>query len=297
MRWVDILGSLWNSLREFLNSNMGTALIGGAVGSFGGAVGAQRIIEKFKERDEIVRELRSTNAAITAAFVTCNAALAVKKQHVKPLHDSFTADRLRLEQFLEDRAAGKLAQGARFSFTADLRLFSAPTIPLDPLRDLLFNKVSTPTRALALETTIEQTTQGLADLLSRREAFVKQFASIPANVQHCFYFGMPLPDGTVNQEYADFVQGIRSYVDDLIFFSGALCEDLVAHGNGLRRRLPGWARRNAPRVAEIDFSTARGSGMFPPGDDYLAYINAFVERQSTPSRWRRLWTSVLGPRP
>lgn len=283
-----------NRFVEFLNSSLGTALIGGAVGAFGGAVGAQRIIERFKERDELIRELRSNNAAITAAFVVCNAALAVKRQNVKPLYDSFSADRARLDQFHKDRLAGKLGAAPTFTFTADLRLFTAPTIPMGPLRDLLFNKVTAPTRALALVTAIDQTAEGLRDLCSRREAFVQRFPHIPINLQHCYYFGVPMPDGTVNQEYPDFVEGIHSYVDDLIFFSKTLCTDLVAHGNVLRKRVPRWAKRNAPRVTEIDFSAAQASGMVPPDDRYLAYTNAFKERRIEPAWWKRSWAMVFG---
>jgi hypothetical protein len=75
--------------KEFLNSNFVTALIGSGAGAGVGAWVAQRIVARGKERDELVAEIRNTNAATVVALGICNTFLAIKKQHVKRLKETF----------------------------------------------------------------------------------------------------------------------------------------------------------------------------------------------------------------
>lgn len=74
---------------QFLNSNIVIAFVGGFTGAIGGALGAQRIVERSRKREERLKELRYTNAAIMVSHTICNAALALKKQHVQPMRKAF----------------------------------------------------------------------------------------------------------------------------------------------------------------------------------------------------------------
>jgi hypothetical protein len=99
-RWVLMdLTVLWQWLsadlaapsytKNFLNSNFVTALIGSGAGAGVGAWVAQRIVARGKERDELLAEIRNTNAATVVALGICNTFLAIKKQHVKRLKETF----------------------------------------------------------------------------------------------------------------------------------------------------------------------------------------------------------------
>jgi hypothetical protein len=261
---------------EFLNSVFVISFVGGLTGALGGALGAQHIIERTSRRSELLRELRNTNAAIMVGFSIVNAALALKKQHVQPLYEQFNLQKKALEKFNADRQAGTLPQGAQFPFVADLRSFPAPIVPIETLKELLFDKISAQGRALALASVIEQTLVGLTEAVSRRDALVRQFQSggIPNQQIPSYYFGLPLPTGT-NQEYPDLIHAIHEYVDDLAFFGVLLCEDLVIHGGSVRTALTKKFEKEAPKVSTVDFSGPRQAGLLPPEKNYADWLNGF----------------------
>jgi hypothetical protein len=77
---LDVMATNLDWLWSALNANFTIAFIGGFTGAIGGALGAQFIAERMKRREERLRELRSTNAAIMTCFSICNAALMLKHQ-------------------------------------------------------------------------------------------------------------------------------------------------------------------------------------------------------------------------
>src|SRR5689334_19372520 len=62
-------------------------------GAFAGAYGAQIITERSKLREELTKEIRNTNAAISISFGICNFLLSMKHQHVKDLKEKYDAQR------------------------------------------------------------------------------------------------------------------------------------------------------------------------------------------------------------
>jgi hypothetical protein len=268
-----------------LNSSFSTALLGSLAGAFAGAIAAQRIVESNKSREELLKELRNTNAAAMAAFTTCNAGLALKKQHVQPLHTQFLSDKADLEQFKALRASGQIPSNATYHFISDMRTFPAPVVPIDTLRDLLFNKISVGGRPLSLVCAIEDASRGLKEAINARYALIERMKSgnIPKDDIPTYYFGFPLPNGDTNQEYPDLVFAIHSYCDDLAFFSHMLCGDLTSHSKDLYAKLTKRQREIAPKPTEADFSSARESGLLPPDSQYADWLRAFAKPGTTAS--------------
>lgn len=262
-----------------LNSNFTTALLGSLAGAFAGAFAAQKMVERSKTREELAKELRNTNAAIMASFTTCNAVLALKRQHVQPLYEKFVQDKKEVNAFHARSAAGQLQGNAQFHFVTDLRTFAAPTTPIDSLKDLLFNKLSVSGRALALVCAIEDAALGLTRSIQARQSLVEQIKSqsIPKDLLALYYFGFTLPNGDINQEYPDLVAAIHSYTDDLAFFSHLLCSDLTAHAHHLQSRLERVQRKHSTKATEVDFSQAKSSGLIPPDDQYTDWLKGFKQ--------------------
>jgi hypothetical protein len=275
------LSCIW----QWLNSNLSIAFIGGLTGAFGGAVGAQRIVERSKQRDELLRELRNTNAATMVAFSVCNAALATKKQHAEPLRTGFYEARAALLKFQAERASGQRQGNTEYHVSIDLRVFPAPVVPLETLKNLVFEKLSAVGRPLALVSTLEQSLACARDALVKRELLVQRFASgaIPENLTAQFYFGQKLPNGHLSQEHPDLVEGIYRYMDDIGFFSALLCTDLMAHGNRLHAAFTKRFGKGAPPVSTVDFSGPRKSGLIPPDSQYNDWLRAFTETEGAPS--------------
>jgi hypothetical protein len=94
-RWfVDFFHWLYS----FGNSNFGTALvsafIGSAAGAWGGAWAARHIAEAAKERDALLDEVRSCNAAIELAHGICSTFLNLKEQSVRALWEEYERQRM-----------------------------------------------------------------------------------------------------------------------------------------------------------------------------------------------------------
>lgn len=81
----DIALEILQKAAAFLNSNFTAAL----AGAFGGALAAQRIGDRSKQRDALLQEIRSTNAAIMVTFTICNTGIVFKKQHVKDIYETY----------------------------------------------------------------------------------------------------------------------------------------------------------------------------------------------------------------
>ena len=90
---------------DFLNSTFFLTLTGTFIAAFAGAYGAQYIIEKIKKKENLIKEIRNTNAALTTAFSICNTSLSLKKQHVKSLKENFDKQRKDFLEFEEKLSA------------------------------------------------------------------------------------------------------------------------------------------------------------------------------------------------
>lgn len=298
MEFTNIISSLLGHAWGLLNSTFAIAFIGGLTGAFGGALGAQHIAERSKRREELLKELRNTNAAIMVAFSICNGALALKKQHVQPMYEQFGKDKDALRAFKAQRAAAQGQGNAPFRFVADMRTFPAPVVPIATLEQLVFEKISAYGRPLALVSVLNQSLVGLRDGIAKRDLFIHKIASgaIPAEQVPQYYFGMPLPTGDINQEHPDLVEAIHSYVNDVGFFSALLCSDLVKHGETVRTAFTKKFGKGAPEVSSADFSAPRAKGLLPSDDQYADWLKGFKEEASKPDRrsrslsvLRKLW--------
>ena len=273
-----IIMSFLTLVWSWLNSNLSIAFVGGLTGAFGGALGAQRIVERARQREDWVRELRNTNAATMVAFSVCNSALATRKQHVEPLRNGFNKARDDLLKFKAERATGQRQGNAEYHVPLDLKVFPAPVVPMETLKDIIFQKLSVVGRPLALVSVLEQSLSGVRDAILRREALVQRFASgsIPETLTANFYFGLKLPNGHVTQEHPDLVECIYSYLEDIAFFSALLCQDLMAHGDQLHAAFTKRFGKGAPRVSTADFSGPRSLGLIPPDSQYTDWLKAFA---------------------
>ncbi len=279
---IDLASRSFDAFAGFvvtgMNSNLVIALFSSLAGAFGGAIAAQRVIERSKRKEVFLKELRNTNAAIMVSFSICNALLALKRQHSLPLYEQYTKDRGKAEEISKKLAADENVGDEPFHYLADLKTFAAPSVPIETLKNLVFNEVSSHGRALSATSFLEGAYIGLKEVLARRESMVAKFqdGTIGEAETPYFYFGIQMPSGHTNHEYPDLVEAIHSYINDVIFFSSKLCEDLAVYGNRLRDKNKRLAK-NAPKVNQPDFSTPQGLKLIPPDSDYSSWLNGFKE--------------------
>lgn len=268
-------------LSDVLNANFTIAFAGGLTGAIGGALGAQYIAERMKRREERVREIRSTNAAIMTCFSICNAALMIKHQHVEPMRVDFEKQKADFEIFRHRQTVGNSSNNQVHKMTADFRVFSAPVVPIDTLKTLVFERISLYGRPLALVSVLEQSLTGLAQAIALRGQLIQRFQSgaIPKERFAHHYFGLQQVSGETNQEYSNTVSVISSYTDDVAFFSALLCQDLIKHGEKVRALVAKPSDKSVPKVSKADFSGPKAKGLLPSDKNYADWLAGFQETE------------------
>ncbi|RJX32988.1 MAG: hypothetical protein C4516_02780 [Oxalobacter sp.] len=279
----------WEAVKNFANSAFTTSLLGALAGAFGGAYAAQLIAKRTKRRDDLLAEIRNVNAAISVAFSIVNSLLALKKQHVRSLLERHTEEEAKLREYKLKRDAGFIQGDAQHRFQADFQTLEPVSLPVAQLIELVLTKLSTAGRPLNLVISLTGTVDRLNALIAKRNTLISEFraSTFPegANLV-CMYFGLSYGDGHLNQEYPDAVRGIASYLDDLIFFSHLLCNDLREHGEILVKRFKSEVGGSAPRISQVRFDTPEAKDLIPPDANYASLLGAFLKRpEEEKVRW------------
>lgn len=264
------------------NSQFSTAVVGSLAGAFAGAYAAQRIAVRAKVRDEIVREVRSMNAAIALSAGVASSAFNLKSQHVGGIYATYIAEKERFQTWAAKRATGEIQGTVRFELRLDLRTTPALSTPIDALSPLVYGSISTIGRPLNLCAALVAAVQNLNIAVAQRSRLVETFKTgqVPAGADLVsFYLGVPYGGGHVNQEFGDYLAGMASYLDDIIFFSTQLCADLTEYGEELLERHRRDFKRGALSVSRTDFSEQRAAGLFPDLSRFQTWFTGFLKRE------------------
>lgn len=260
----------------FLNTQFALTLIGTFSAAFAGAYGASAIIEGNKRRDDLLRELRITNAAIMVSFEICNSFLSMKKQWVRDLGANYHQLKSNFDDFRDKRRNGRIPKDQPFVFEADFITLNPMVMPSEILVKQVFEDITSPARAYTLTNTLIRTMDSLNQSILERNRLIREWKEkkqVSNNELAIFYFGLPDGSGHVDSSYPNSIQAICSLTDDCIFFSQLLCTDLVEHGDKIRKRLG----KLGPRVNRPNFSNAVELGLMPSDDNYKDWTKMFVK--------------------
>lgn len=278
----EILSYLnWENAKSFANSAFTTALVGSLAGAFAGAYAAQRIVERAKEKELLLAQLRNINAAITTAFSVCNTMISFKKQHVREIATLFQNQKVAFIEHHRKVSSGESAEELRMQ--VDLRNLETPRVPTEVLQTLLFERISVTGRPLALVSTLLQTVESLARSVATRNNLVERFKKIDPNSLPQFsaiYFGLPFGGGHIDLQYSDTVTAISRLTDDAIFFSELIAKDLHEYGETVLAQYKKLSRDKTQSVSTGDFTLAREAGLMPNEDDYQDWLKGFVKKSS-----------------
>jgi hypothetical protein len=277
VKLFSLVDAYWPTVKDFFNSGFFTAIVASFAAAFAGARAAQLIAEKRRNRDELLKEIRVTNAATMVAFGICNTLLSAKQQHIKPIKTHFDQQRASTRQAIAKQQSG---QAGMVEFHADFRTLPILTLPLSILQSQVFEKLSLHGRPIALLTTLIQSVDGLNTAIEKRNQLVEFYkaSSLPPNRLLALYFGFPFNGGQVNQEYPDSIGAIYAQTDDGIFFSVQLCNELSQHGDDLSALFTKQFGRGSPRITKPDFSKAKDADLMPSDGNYADWFSMFVKR-------------------
>ncbi|MBW7831938.1 MAG: hypothetical protein H3C29_01870 [Simplicispira suum] len=261
-------------LTIWLNSNWSVALIGGAVGAFGGALGAQYISQRKSRRQDYYKEIKQTNKSIMISAQICNSALGLKKQFALPLAEKFS----QTKSDIEYSARKKLVEGDIIYLEMDLVTFPAPVLPLEILATLIYSELSVVGKELSALAEITRAQAGLTDAIKQREIAIEKFSSneTPRDLKTQRYLGHSQLNGQVDTTYADLVEAILDYTNDLAFFSVTLCEELIEHGDRVLKEFrKEFHFHKFPSILRPDFTASRQNGLLVSDEKYGDWTKQF----------------------
>lgn len=262
------------------NSAFTTSLLGALAGAAFGAWAAQRIAERGKLREELLREIRNTNAATVLAFNICNSLFQLKRQYVHELKTNYEEQKKKAQEFHSQLVLGKVPENTMFQFQADLQIFQIPSLPVSLLEEIAFQRLSVAGRALMLLPTLKQAIEGLQSSVMKRNALIENYRDLEGSQKFAaLYFGQPYATGHLDLEYPGTIEVIHDNTDYGIFFSKLLCSDLGEHGMDLLARFKKQFKREAPPiVTTINFSMMEETGLVPDAKKFPDWMNFGKEK-------------------
>ena len=252
------------------------AVIGSGAGAFGGALGAQKIVERTAARKELREQINAVNSATSVCFQITNTLINLKGTLLLPLKENFDRTKTECIAAYEAFKAGEV----RFhEFVADLQTLTIPTLPIETLNRLVLEKLELVGRPLVLAPLLAQTLHDIAGLCTARNELISEIkaAKYPNGVPPYLYFGLPDPEGHRDERYSSCVAGLYSLNDSAIWFGQRICVDLVAYVINLQEQFKASYRGPVPKTAKPDFGMAKAAGLIPSDDDFGPWLENFPE--------------------
>lgn len=243
--------------------DFGIAAVGALAGAYAGAMGAQFIAERGKVRDELLKELRTINVAAALAYGITDSFIGVKKQHTKPMHDTWTSERARRDEVHRRVQAGEQIV---FEFDVEFRTLVPVKASVEQLRQLMFVNINLEVRPISLVNLLDRSVEQHSQIIEALNKLVLGYEQQRFNSEQlaAVYFGLRV--GTrVDDRYPTTLAALAMGTDDCIFFSKLLGDELAEHGKMVAARLP---KRLRGRRVMANFSRAERDSLMPNPADY-----------------------------
>jgi hypothetical protein len=267
MDWHSVLCGIWTFAKGV---EWGTAVLGVA-SAFFGAWGAQRIISKKQEHDRLSVLIGNISTAITICLLISNRLFAAKRQHIDEMKSDYWAERGRYEDV---ELRGVKVTGEDKILKVDLQRLPEIRLPLNHLEDLAFNRLSLQGRALAAVTEVRSAIDLLNSMIEFRDEIIDEIKSAGGDQKKKLdiFFGQ-IADGEISgSEYSSIMENIDEYVDNGVYFSYILCEDLRVYGEAVRAK---YKRYDLADLPKVDWAAAKSQHDFPDEADYKSWLDAF----------------------
>lgn len=265
---------------SFLDSNFVTSLIGSLAGAAGGAFAAQHLGDKSKKTEELIKEIRSVNVAISLAAGICETYIHFKTQLLLPVLKNFNAEKARLSDLNKIRATEPHRRIPETHLVCDLRSFHPFTPPTDSLMSLAQEKITPKPRATIMISRLKEVVDQHNHTISERNKIIGRMQADQNSDDEDrknFYFGLPLRNGNLNTEYPDTLNALVELTDTLIFFSSQINDDLFKHGVELIKQYKNLGGEIPVKSTKIDFDNARKSGLIPSNEGFKDWFEKFKD--------------------
>jgi hypothetical protein len=241
------------------------AAVGALAGAFAGAIGAQRIAERSKAREELLKEVRNTNAAATLAYSITEAFIGVKKDNLTPLLSHFAEGRASFIEFLQNRRPEDVFPLDRYMPTLQPVLTS-----IEYLRQIVFDRVTASSKVLAIIDLLWRSIAAYNDYCLQRNKLIEEFKANPPDP--FVYFGLE-NGGFSDERHPSILGAMLTFTDNSIQASKRLAEELVSHANELKTTMRRRQRARIPTIQHGDYSSV--SELMPDPAQFAAWEAMF----------------------
>lgn len=261
-------------LAAFFNSNLGVALIGGFFGSAGGAWGAQYIAMRSLRHKDVQQDLKYLNAATLLAMQIANSALGLKNQHILPLCRDYDQQ---LSDYLSERPVLHLLESDIWQF--DLNLENPPSFSpsIQSLENIIVSKIFATGREIsAVSELTDSITRYKSAVDTRSEAIKRIEPLMQESAALALYFGTPQKNGITDATYKTSTEALGEYLDQIIFFSVTLSNDLSARAKRLvdtEHSLFSCNKR--PYIVSPDWQSVMENGLIPSVENFPRWTGQF----------------------
>lgn len=273
----SILFLIWN----FLNSNFITAL----AGAFFGALAAYYIAKKHQQSVDLREEIRNINAAITLTYSVFISAISLKEQQINPLMEVYENTYRQYEEYITKESDGKKEP---FKGIVDMREVSTPFFPTETISEIIYGKITAPTRVATMFSALNHSTNSLIELFMKRHQIIYEWKSnqnITEKEKLEIYLGLVQEDETVDERYSNIMDEISKSLDNCIFYSYTIVKDLNKYGCILAKKFG----KDTSIVVGIKLPNELiNSGLMPDENNYRDWIDGFKSNENL-SRNLTLW--------
>ncbi|WP_426410093.1 hypothetical protein [Bradyrhizobium ganzhouense] len=284
MEWSSALGSIASFVTETWSKTpapVQTIMIA----AFGTLVGAY-VASRAQEKRRVIDELKAVHVAYGLCFTIVNKALAIKRQHIRPMKTTYDEAVERYDNFVVNPVGV-------FELDLDLKTLSQPRFGVSALEKIVFEKFALGHRGIAAATSLADATEDLRLSIDYRNNLISEFQKrqpMPHLERIAFYVGAYMEE-QVDQRFGHNIDALNHQADDCIFFGMTLADELLRLERKLHAR-KGWKYRlGVPRQYPANWSIAQEQNLIPSDDQYADWLRGFGR---PPSAWRRLRDFVKG---
>jgi hypothetical protein len=210
---------------------------------------------------------------------------------VLPLRNEYEAAR---QRYLEAREAFEKGDRNRVvEMRADLRTITKVWVPTQSLERQVFEKISIRGRALAAAADLIGSTDAVDRMIKDRADLIFEIQHSEERLSPAKYFGAPAADGTIDERMKSNIEGLYAQVDDCIFFSRILSDDLFTYGTALRRRNAWKYRLGVRKLERENWDFARNQGLLPDDAQYGNWLRGFPVKPTLTQRLGRRFRHAI----
>ncbi len=275
-----------------MNSLIETGIISfitALAGAYSGAWGAQAIIGKIKDRETLTKEIRNINAAIIVTYEICNFYLSSKQQ--------FQGRKIKFDAAKKAYENLQYAQSTeRHSLQLDIEIMPRFFLPIEVLREQLFEKITPGNQVLRLFVTLNNRIHSLNHCIEQINASIASFKErlpLSDKEQLEWYLGLENEHGTTDRTYPSFIEHIYADIDDCISCSRILYEKLVGHGEKLRDTCKNKVRKKLRKIETVNFADIDAGDLMPDLKKYADNLKIDFEwpvvSVASKDKHRRWW--------